>query len=258
MKPSEPTPTIAADDAAVKAATYAALAVDVGPGAPDPCCSIKDYPHPIAATCYLDYGQMEKVVRAALATPSTTIAHFEFTDECALTMRPSSKPGYETLSIYEGETALKIRLTPEAKDALAATIAPFPDREVLECTEHCSFRDREHTHYRNTVHVAPSPTIAAPSPSNEVTAEMVEAGTYAALAVDVGPGAPDPCCSIRDYPHPVPATCYLCKDQMEKVVRVAIEAAMKARKPADGKPYVSLAGTALQRFKENILRDDSK
>jgi hypothetical protein len=62
-----------------------------------------------------------------------------------------------------------------------------------------------------------------------VTDAMVDAGTRAALAVDVGPGAPDPDCSIRDYPHPVPATCYLCYDQMEKVVRAAIEAALNAR-----------------------------
>jgi hypothetical protein len=74
-------------------------------------------------------GEESRLLRAAAAAlRAPTIAHFEFTDAYALTLFPSSKPGYETLSIYEGETALKIRLTPEAKDALAATIAP-----VFEC-----------------------------------------------------------------------------------------------------------------------------
>jgi hypothetical protein len=76
----------------------------------------------------------------------TQVQNFEFTDECALTLHPSSKPGYETLSIYEGETALKIRLTPEARLALAMTVEAEPDR-VAECTEGCAFRDREHTHF---------------------------------------------------------------------------------------------------------------
>ena len=61
-----------------------------------------------------------------------------------------------------------------------------------------------------------------------VTEAMVKAGTQAALAVDVGPGSPDACCSILDYPHPIPATCYLYAHQMEKVVRAALEAALSA------------------------------
>lgn len=65
--------------------------------------------------------------------------HFEFTDACALTLAPSSKPGYETLSVYEGETAMKVRLTPEARSALHDTVTP---------------------------------TIAEPSPSNEVDEAM--------------------------------------------------------------------------------------
>jgi hypothetical protein len=52
--------------------------------------------------------------------------HFEFTDACALTLASSSKPGYKTLSIFEDETTLKIRLTPVAKSALARTIEDAP------------------------------------------------------------------------------------------------------------------------------------
>ena len=119
----------------------------------------------------------------------------------------------------------RVEKAPLTADELATIRARDGEHRVLRLLATIEDRDR---------------TIAAltrEKAESVVTEAMVKAGTQAALAVDVGPGSPDACCSILDYPHPIPATCYLYAHQMEKVVRAALEAALSAgQAESDTKP----------------------
>jgi hypothetical protein len=49
-------------------------------------------------------------------------AHYEIGDECAMFLKPSSKSGFDTLTILDGDTKLKLRITKEARESLVAIL----------------------------------------------------------------------------------------------------------------------------------------